>query len=122
MTYIDGFLIPVSKNNKQRFIDFANDFDAKFLEWGALRVVECWGDDVPEGKQTDFYRAVQVNREENVVFSWVEWPDKATREEGMKKMQAAMATDPKMDPEKNPIPFDGMRMVFGGFQMVVEFK
>ena len=87
-----------------------------FLEYGATRVLECWGDDVPKGKQTDFQRAVQAKDDETVVFSWIEWPDKATRDAGMEKVMK----DPRMSPEKNPMPFDGMRMIFGGFTPVVE--
>ena len=116
MSYIDGFVIAVESANKQKFIDFANTFDPMFKEYGALRVVECWADDVPDGKVTDFRKAVQAKDNETVVFSWIEWPDKATRDSGMEKMMA----DPRMDPEKNPMPFDGMRMIYGGFTPIVE--
>ncbi len=116
MSYIDGFVIAVANANRQAFIDFAKQFDPIFVEYGAIRVIEAWGDDVPDGKITDFRRAVQATAEESVVFSWVEWPDKATRDEGMKKMME----DPRMDPNKNPMPFDGKRMIFGGFEPVVD--
>ncbi len=116
MSYIDGFVIAVANANKQTFIDFAKQFDPIFVEYGAIRVIEAWGDDVPDGKLTDFRRAVQATAEESVVFSWVEWPDKATRDEGMKKMME----DPRMDPSSNPMPFDGKRMIFGGFVPVVD--
>ena len=90
---------------------------------GALKVVECWGDDVSEGSTTDFRKAVKANEDESIVFSWIEWPDKATRDAGMAKLEAAMEdpdnADPRMDPVKNPMPFDGKRMIFGGFQPVV---
>ena len=118
MAYIDGYVIAVATSNEQKFIDFANKFDPIFLEYGATRVLECWGDDVPHGKQTDFYRAVAAKDDEAVLFSWIEWPDKATRDAGMKKME----TDPRMDPsnpDNPPMPFDGRRMIFGGFQPVV---
>jgi uncharacterized protein YbaA (DUF1428 family) len=121
MSYIDGFVIAVPTANKQRFIDHASHFDPIFLELGAMRVVECWGDDVPDGKLTDFRRAVQATAEETVAFAWVEWPDKATRDAGMKKMME----DPRMDPAapgNPPMPFDGKRMIFGGFERVVEVK
>jgi uncharacterized protein YbaA (DUF1428 family) len=111
MAYIDGFVIAVPTANKQKFIDHAEQFDPMFLEFGALRVLECWGDDVPEGKLTDFRRAVQATAEETVVFSWIEWPDKATRDAGMEKMMK----DPRIDPEAMQMPFDGKRMIFGGF-------
>ena len=121
MSYIDGFVIAVPTANKQKFIDHARHFDSMFLELGATRVIEGWGDDVPEGKVTDFQRAVQATHEETVAFSWVEWPDKATRDAGMKKMME----DPRMDPsnpDNPPMPFDGKRMIYGGFAQVVELK
>lgn len=116
MAYIDGFVIAVPTANKQKFIDHANESDAMFVEYGATRMLECWGDDVQAGKQTDFQRAVQAKADETVVFSWIEWPDKATRDAGMEKMMK----DPRMDPETNPMPFDGKRMIFGGFVPVLE--
>ena len=116
MAYIDGFVIAVPTANRQKFIDHARTFDQLFLEFGATRIVEGWGDDVPDGKQTDFRKAVQAKDDETVVFSWVEWPDKATRDAGMEKMM----DDPRMDPKTNPMPFDGMRLVYGGFAPVLE--
>ena len=118
MAYIDGFVLAVPTANKQKFIEHATTGDAAFLEYGATRVLECWGDDVPAGKQTDFQRAVQAKDDEAIVFSWVEWPDKATRDAAMKKMES----DPRMDPKTNPMPFDGMRMIYGGFAPVVDLK
>lgn len=116
MSYVDGFVLAVPTANKQKFLDHAREFDQIFMEYGALRVVECWGDDVPDGKQTDFKRSVQATADETVAFSWIEWPDKATRDAGMKKMM----DDPRMDPEKNPMPFDGKRMIFGGFAPILD--
>lgn len=116
MAYVDGFVIAVPVANKQKFIDHARQGDSVFMEFGATRVLECWGDDVPVGKQTDFRRAVQAKDDEAVVFSWIEWPDKATRDVGMEKMMK----DPRMNPETNPMPFDGKRMIFGGFEPVLE--
>ena len=84
-----------------------------FKEFGALRVVECWGDDVPEGKLTSFPMAVKCEPDETVVFSWVEWPSKQIRDEGMQKTMA----DPRM--ASCEMPFDGKRMIFGGFQAIV---
>lgn len=118
MSYVDGFLIAVPTANKQKFIDHAGAFDEMFLEFGALRVLECWGDDVPHGTLTDFHRAVQATAEETVVFSWVEWPDKATRDAGVAKMMA----DPRMGPEAPPMPFDGKRLVYGSFAPVVTLE
>ena len=126
MAYIDGFVIACPEANKQKFIDHANTADSVFIEMGALRVIECWGDDVPEGKSTDFRRAVKAEPGEAVLFSWIGWPDKETRDAGMAKMTEMMTdpskADPRMDPEKNPMPFDGKRMIFGGFVPVVEFS
>lgn len=120
MTYVDGFVIPVQPADKERFIAHAREIDPIFLEHGALRVVECWSDDVPHGKLTDFYRSVAAKEGEAVCFSWIEWPDKATRDAGMARVTEWMRDDPRSDPEKNPIPFDGARMIFGGFEAVVE--
>ena len=116
MAYVDGFVIAVPTANKKKFITHANEADALCLEYGATRVLECWGDDVPAGKHTDFKRAVQARDDEAVVFSWIEWPDKATRDAGMAKMMK----DPRMNPETNPMPFDGKRMIFCGFVPVLE--
>lgn len=115
MSYVDGFLAAVPLANKARFIQHARTADALFIEFGALRVTECWSDDVPRGTLTDFYRAVQAKDDEAVVFSWIEWPDKATRDIGMRKMME----DPRMDPATNPMPFDGKRLVYGGFMPVL---
>jgi uncharacterized protein YbaA (DUF1428 family) len=120
MSYIDGFVIAVPRSRQQDFADHAGLADPWFVENGALRVVECWSDDVPEGKLTDFRRAVQATDEEDVVFSWVEWPDKATRDAAMARMMDPGNTDPRIDMEKNPPPFDGKRMIFGGFVPVVD--
>jgi uncharacterized protein YbaA (DUF1428 family) len=120
MSYVDGFVIAVPTENKQKFIDHAKQFDALFIEMGATRILECWGDDVKAGKLTDFRRAVNANDDETVVFSWVEWPDKAKRDEAMSKMDDLMKNDPRWDPAKNPMPFDGKRMIFGGFAPVVD--
>lgn len=125
MSYIDGFVIAVPNDDKQRFIDHANAIDVMFLELGATRVIECWGDDVPDGKITDFRRAVKAEDGENVAFSWIEWPDKQTRDAALAKMAKMMEgpdRDPRMDPEKNPMPFDGKRMIFGGFTPIVTIE
>jgi uncharacterized protein YbaA (DUF1428 family) len=121
MSYIDGFVIAVPTANKQKFIDHANMADPMFKEMGAIRILECWADDVPDGKVTDFRRAVQAQEDETVVFSWIEWPDKETRDAAFKKMMDPENPDPRMDPARNPMPFDGKRMIFGGFSPVVDF-
>jgi len=119
MSYIEGFVIPVPTAKREEFIKVAAEADPIFIEHGALRVWECWGDDVTHGKQTDFYRAVDATEDESVVFSWIEWPDRATRDANMEAVQKAMATDPRFDWVANPPPFDGKRMIFGGFTPVV---
>lgn len=115
MSYIDGFVIACPRANKARFIEHAKLGDSVFMDLGALRVVECWGDDVPEGTINSMHTAVLRKDDETVVFSWITWPDKATRNAGM----AAMMDDPRMSPERNPMPFDGKRMIFGGFEAIV---
>jgi len=122
MIYIDGFIIAVPKANKAKFIQHAQTGDSVFFDLGAKRILECWEDDVPSGKVTDFRRAVQATEDEAVVFSWIEWPDKPTRDAAMSKMDELMKTDPRMNPEKNPMPFDGKRMVYGGFAPVVTLE
>ncbi len=120
MSYIDGFLMAVPTANKQKFIEHAKLGDSVFIDLGATRVVECWADDVPEGKVTDFGKSVQAKADESVVFSWIEWPDKATRDKAMKTMTSDEFNDERMDPKKNPMPFDGKRLVYGGFEPIVE--
>jgi uncharacterized protein YbaA (DUF1428 family) len=120
MSYVDGFVIAVPTANKQKFTDHAAMADPVFMEMGATHIVEAWQDDVKDGKVTDFRRAVQAKDDESVVFSWITWPDKATRDAAMEKMMSGGMNDPRMDPALNPMPFDGMRMIFGGFSPVVE--
>jgi uncharacterized protein YbaA (DUF1428 family) len=116
MTYIDGFIVPVPNGGKDAYLAMARKAAPLFKEFGALRVVEAWGDDVPKGKHTDFFMAVKTTEEENVVFSWIEWPDKATRDAGMAKFMA----DPRMKMDEGTMPFDGKRVVFGGFDVMME--
>ena len=115
MSYFDGFVLAVPTAHKDKFIAHATLGDAVFQDEGALRIVEAWGDDVPKGKVTDFQGAVQAKDDETIVFAWVEWPDKAHRDDVMARSEEWMA-DPRMDPENNPMPFDGKRMIFGGFE------
>ena len=120
MAYIDGFVIAVPTANRQKFIDHANKFGSAFIEHGATRVVECWGADVPRGKTTDFQGAVQATDDETVAFAWIEWTDKARRDRLMQRMDELGKTDERFDPAKNPMPFDGKRMIYGGFELIVE--
>jgi uncharacterized protein YbaA (DUF1428 family) len=120
MTYIEGFVIAVPTANKDKFIDHAKLGDSVFLDHGATRVLECWQDNVEKGHTTDFFGAVDAREDESVVFSWIEWPDKASRQAMMGRMEELMKTDDRFNPEKNPMPFDGARMIYGGFQPIVE--
>ena len=120
MSYIDGFVIAMPTANRQKFINHANTADAVFVEKGATRIVEAWEDDVKDGSVTDFRRAVQATEDESIVFSWIEWPDKATRDAAMEWMMGEGMNDPRMDQKNNPMPFEGKRMIFGGFVPVVE--
>ena len=123
MSYIDGFVIAVPAANKQKFLEHAKLGDSVFMDLGATRILECWGDDVPPGNLTDFRKAVQAKDDEAVVFSWIEWPDKQTRDAAHAKMVDWMnhpeKADPRMHPDKNPMPFDGTRLIFGGFTPLV---
>jgi uncharacterized protein YbaA (DUF1428 family) len=87
-----------------------------FKEYGATRVVEAWGDDVPDGKVTDFKRAVKAREGENVVFSFIEWPDKATRDGAWPKIME----DERLQPDRDKMPFDGQRMFWGGFRPILD--
>ncbi|WP_334186614.1 DUF1428 domain-containing protein [Noviherbaspirillum sp.] len=116
MEYIDGFVVAVPTANRDIYKQHAERAAVVFKEYGALRLVECWGDDVPEGKVTSFPMAVQRKPDETVVFSWISWPSKEVRDEGMKKVME----DPRLQSDTNPMPFDGKRMIYGGFQMIVD--
>jgi uncharacterized protein YbaA (DUF1428 family) len=118
VSYIDGFVVPVPAGNKAAYRAMAEQTLVLFREFGATRVVECWGDDVPDGNVTDFKGAVKADGDEVVVFSWVEWPDKATRDAGQTKMME----DPRMKAmmENSAVPFDGKRMIYGGFEVLLD--
>lgn len=116
MSYVDGFVIAVPEANKASYQALAESAATVFKDHGALSVVECWGDDVPEGKLTSFTMAVQRQPDEAVVFSWIIWPSKEVRDTGM----AAAMADPRMDYKPEDMPFDGKRMIFGGFRVLVQ--
>ena len=113
--YVQGFLVPVPVANRDAYLDMASKAAPMFAEFGATRTVECWGDDIPDGKVTDFKRAVKAETQETVVFSWVAYPDKATCDDAAAKMMA----DERMKPPAD-MPFDGKRMVYGGFETIFE--
>lgn len=119
MSYVDGFVIAVPSGNREAFVAHARTFDEMIMAEGALRVVECWGDDVSRGKVTDFFGAVKATDDETVCFSWVEWPDKATRDAAHARMQAKMESG-EIPSGTTDMPFDGKRMIFGGFETVLE--
>ena len=116
MSYVDGFIAAVPTANREQYIKHAEIAASIFKENGALSVVECWGEDVPPGKVTSFPLAVKLKDGETVAFGWIIWPDKATRDAGMAKLMS----DPRVQPDVNPMPFDGQRMIFGGFEMIVK--
>ncbi len=111
MAYVDGFVAAVPKANKQLYIEHSRAAADKLKQWGATRVVENWGDDVPRGEVNDLFGAVQAKDDEVVVFSWIEYPDKATRDRVVAKMMSPEEMDGIPD-----MPFDGARMIFGGFE------
>ena len=114
MTYIDGFVAAVPQENKQAYLDHVREAWSLFKDHGATRMVENWGDDVPVGKATDFHRAVQKRDGEAVLFSWVEWPSKDMRDYGTK----ALEQDDRM--KTLVMPFDGQRMIYGGFTPILD--
>ena len=116
MAYIEGFVIPVPPGKKEAYREMAAKAALVFQEYGALRIVEAWEDDVPDGKVTDFRRAVQAQKGERIVFSWIVWPSRAARDEGSKKVMA----DPRTQPTADNMPFDMKRMIFGGFEPIVQ--
>lgn len=116
MSYVDGFVLAVPTANKETYRKHAEAAAVVFKEHGALKLVECWGDDVPEGKLTSFPMAVKCQPDETVVFSWILWPSRAVRDQAMEKVMA----DPRLQPDQNPLPFDGQRLIYGGFEMIVD--
>lgn len=116
MNYIDGFVAAVPTKNKELYLKHAKDAGVVFKEHGALGMVETWGDDVPDGEVTSFPMAVKCAEDETVVFSWITWPSKEARDAGMQKVME----DERMNDENNPMPFDGKRLIYGGFQIILE--
>lgn len=113
--YVDGFVAAVPARNREAFREHAAKAAALFKAWGATRCVECWGDDVPDGKLTDFRGAVKAQEGEVVVFSWIEYPSKEVRDAVMQRMMS----EPAMQ-EIGEMPFDGKRVIFGGFMPILD--
>ncbi len=116
MTYVDGFVAAVPSDKREEFRRHAETTGKILKEFGALKIVDCWGDDVPEGEVTSFPLAVKCQPDETVCFGWILWPSREARDAGMEKLMS----DPRMSHEANPMPFDGKRMIFGGFEMILE--
>jgi uncharacterized protein YbaA (DUF1428 family) len=116
MSYIDGFVLAVPTANKEAYRAAAAKAWPLFKEFGAIHHIECWGDDVPDGKTTDFKRAVKAEPNETVVFSWIEYPSKAVRDAANERMRS----DPRMAEFAQDMPFDGARMIYGGFVPIVD--
>ncbi|HUH87948.1 MAG TPA: DUF1428 family protein [Pusillimonas sp.] len=116
MNYVEGFVVAVPAANKEAYRDMAAKAAPLFKEFGITRFVECWEDDVPDGKQTDFRRAVQAKDDEKVVFSWFEYPSKEVRTQ----VQDKMMNDPRMKELGESMCFDGKRMIFGGFVPILD--
>jgi uncharacterized protein YbaA (DUF1428 family) len=114
--YVDGFVLAVPTAKREDYRKLAAEAATVFRDHGALGVVECWGDDIPEGKLTSFPMAVKAEADESVVFSWITWASRAERDEGMRKAME----DPRMNHKLEEMPFDAKRMIFGGFEAIVE--
>jgi uncharacterized protein YbaA (DUF1428 family) len=115
MSYVDGFVVPLPNGKEDEYRKMAETFATKAKDQGAIGSIEAVGDDLQRGKTTDFFMAVKAEENENVVFSFILWPDKATRDKGWEKIMA----DPEMQPGAQPMPFDGKRMFWGGFKPLV---
>jgi uncharacterized protein YbaA (DUF1428 family) len=115
MSYVDGFVAAVPTRNRDAYVRHAGIAADVLKSYGATQVVECWGDDVPDGKVTSFPMAVKRRDDETVVLSWIVWPSRAVRDEGMRRFME----DPRMQPDTNPMPFDGKRLIYGGFETLL---
>ncbi len=114
MHYVDIFIAAVPTENKASYTAHAERMAAVFKDHGAIEVVDVWGDDVPEGETNSFHTAVMRQADETIASGWVTWPDKASRDTGMQ----AMMSDARMQEED--MPFDGKRLIFGGFEKIVD--
>jgi uncharacterized protein YbaA (DUF1428 family) len=114
MTYVDGFITPVPRDKKRQYLDFANATGSGFIELGAIRILECWEDDLAFDTDSDFRRALQARDDESILFSWVEWPDKKTRDEAWAKVREPARGDAGPTP-----PFEVKRVIYGGFAPIL---
>lgn len=114
MKYVNGMVAAVSDKERDAYIKHAREVSALFRKYGAERIVDCWGSDVPDGKLTSFPMAVKKQDGESVVFTWIEWPSKQAMDEGWEKIMQ----DERMHAMK--MPFDGKRMIYGSFEMIVD--
>ncbi|MEL6424161.1 MAG: DUF1428 domain-containing protein [Pseudomonadota bacterium] len=116
MAYVDGFVAAVPAANREAYLAHAQATAQVFKDHGATRVVDCWADDVPAGEVTSMPMAVKCKDDEVVAFAWIEWPSKEARDAGMEKVFA----DPRMQPDEAPMPFDGKRLIYGGFTIIAD--
>lgn len=112
-SYVQGFIVPVPSAKREAYRQLADDMWPQFKEHGALRLVEAWGDDVPDGKRTDFRRSVKAAPDETVVFAFLEWPSREVCDAASKQMQPPAGLE---------MPFDAKRMVYGGFETIVTLE
>ncbi|WP_419317541.1 DUF1428 domain-containing protein [Caulobacter sp. ErkDOM-E] len=116
MAYVDGFILAIPKDKLDAYKDMARLGGTVWMEHGALSYVECLGDDVPYGQLTSFPRAVHATDDEIVVFSWITYTDRAHRD----AVNAKIMADERMKSGMETMPFDGKRMIFGGFEAFLE--
>jgi uncharacterized protein YbaA (DUF1428 family) len=115
MSYLDAFVAAVPTENKEKYLEHAKLSGVVFKDHGALKITEAWGDNISDGEVTSFPMAVKCSESETVVFSTVVWPSKEVRDAGWE----AIMEDPRMAPENNPMPFDGKRLIYGGFDVLL---
>jgi uncharacterized protein YbaA (DUF1428 family) len=119
MTYIDGFITPVPRDKKDQYLDWTRATGSAFIELGARRILESWEDDLAYDTVSDFRRALQAHDDESIVFSWIEWPDKQTRDEAWAKVREPARSDTDATP---PMPIEPMRVIYGGFAPILTLE
>jgi uncharacterized protein YbaA (DUF1428 family) len=117
MSYVDGFVVPIPKDKVEAYKEMAQRAGAIWKEHGAIAFVECLADDVPYGELTSFPRAVKVEEGETVAFSWIVYASREARD----AINAKVMADPRLKADMESMPFDGKRMIFGGFEIMVQF-